>query len=94
MAKRKLDRMLVFNVLKFFTILYISADKLLRDFVSEGGPDTMKLGRTLSKKFKESISKANVRWYFWCFITQFIFCSLSMVIWQYIAQLRLIRMWM
>lgn len=79
MAKRKLKGMLVFNVLKFFTIFYISADRLLRDFVSEGGPDTV--DRDSTKKFKEAISKAtSVRWYFWCFITQFIFCSLTMVI--------------
>ena len=86
MAKRKLNRMLVFNVprnvLKIFTIFYISADKLLRDFVNERGLAPVQLDRNTSKKFKEAISNAtSVRWYFWCFISQFIFCSLTMVIW-------------
>ena len=81
MAKRKLNRMLVFNVLKIFTIFYISADKLLKDFVNERGLAPVQLDRNTSKRFKEAISYAtSVRWYFWCFISQFIFCSLTMVI--------------
>ena len=58
MAKRKLNRMLVFNVLKIFTIFYISADKLLRDFVDERGLAPVQLDRDTSKKFKEAISNA------------------------------------